>query len=92
MSNSQVTECDTRGFGDIVSLRIPDLLNEDLCDIPVVVEGCQVKRRETIFLLHVHQLPRSSHDFLCGPGEHRHKSGYSFSEIPTGNLNDGLAD
>lgn len=43
------------------------LLDEDLADIPVVVEGGQMQRGEAVLLLNVHQLPRSAQDLLCGP-------------------------
>lgn len=53
-------------------LKDPDLssahlLDEDLGDIAVVVEGGQMQRGEAVLLLHVHQLPRSGQDLLCGP-------------------------
>ena len=35
----------------------PHLLDENLCHLPVVVEGGQVQCREPILLLGVHQLP-----------------------------------
>lgn len=43
------------------------LLDEDLCNIAVVVEGGQMQRGEAIVLLDVHQLPCSGQDLLCGP-------------------------
>lgn len=54
------------GLSDLL-LSSAHLLNEDLGDIAVVVEGSQMQRREAVVLLNVHQLPRSAQDLLCGP-------------------------
>lgn len=43
------------------------LLDEDLGHITVVVEGSQMKRREAVLLLNIHQLPCSGQNLLCGP-------------------------
>ena len=50
-----------------VTLSSAHLLDEDLGDVPVVVEGGQMQRREAVLLLNVHQLPSSGQDLLCGP-------------------------
>lgn len=52
------------GLSDLLSAH---LLDEDLGNIAMVVEGGQMQSGEAVVLLNVHQLPCSAKDLLCGP-------------------------
>lgn len=43
------------------------LLDEDLCDISVVVESGQMQCGEAVVLFDIHQLSCSRQDLFCGP-------------------------
>lgn len=64
-------KCRARGDREAKSLLpLPaHLLDEDLSDVSVVVEGSQMKGREAVFLFNVHQLSSSSQDLFRGTEE-----------------------